>query len=65
MTSIITSAADSSERDTSPRSDGSIKSGYSAHSGIPDSLTFDRIINGGTCPVRINETSSSQDEKSD
>lgn len=25
-------------------------SGYSA-SGIPDSLAFDSIVNGGTCPV--------------
>lgn len=25
-------------------------SGYSAN-GIPDSLAFDNIINGGTCPV--------------
>jgi len=38
---------------TSDKSDGSVKSGNSgASSGIPDSLTFDKIINGGTCPVR-------------
>lgn len=31
---------------------GSVKSGNSGHSaGIPDSLTFDKIVNGGTCPV--------------
>ncbi|KAL2209041.1 hypothetical protein CC79DRAFT_1341463 [Sarocladium strictum] len=36
---------------TSDKSDGSVKSGNSgASSGIPDSLTFDKIINGGTCP---------------
>ena len=35
------------------KSDGSIKSGTSGHmSGIPESLGFDKIINGGTCPVR-------------
>ncbi|KAJ3543065.1 hypothetical protein NM208_g3771 [Fusarium decemcellulare] len=33
------------------KSDGSVKSGQSSHSaGIPDSLVFDKIINGGTCP---------------
>lgn len=33
------------------RTDGSVHSGYSARSaGIPDSLAFDKIINGGTCP---------------
>ncbi|KAF4988884.1 hypothetical protein FDECE_14884 [Fusarium decemcellulare] len=33
------------------KSDGSVKSGQSGHSaGIPDSLAFDKIINGGTCP---------------
>ncbi|KAL6698406.1 hypothetical protein J3F84DRAFT_367498 [Trichoderma pleuroticola] len=31
--------------------EGSVKSGVSgASSGIPDALSFDRIINGGTCP---------------
>lgn len=34
------------------KTDGSIKSGSSGYSSsIPDSLTFDKIINGGTCPV--------------
>ena len=34
------------------KSDGSVKSGRSGYSaGIPDSLTFEKIINGGTCPV--------------
>ncbi|XDG07398.1 hypothetical protein ABKA04_007013 [Annulohypoxylon sp. FPYF3050] len=33
------------------KSSTSLKSGYSgSSSGIPDALTFDRIINGGTCP---------------
>ncbi|UKZ60556.1 uncharacterized protein TrAtP1_001828 [Trichoderma atroviride] len=32
-------------------SEGSVRSGLSgASSGIPDALSFDRIINGGTCP---------------
>lgn len=31
---------------------GSMRSGSSGMSlGIPDALSFDRIINGGTCPV--------------
>jgi hypothetical protein len=34
------------------KSDGSVKSGRSGYSaGIPDSLAFDKIISGGTCPV--------------
>jgi hypothetical protein len=34
------------------KSDGSIKSGQSGQSsGIPESLAFDKIMNGGTCPV--------------
>ncbi|KAM0356046.1 hypothetical protein ACHAPU_000439 [Fusarium lateritium] len=33
------------------KTDGSVKSGFSGYSsGIPDSLTFEKIINGGTCP---------------
>ncbi|KAM0231357.1 hypothetical protein ACHAP5_011095 [Fusarium lateritium] len=33
------------------KTDGSVKSGFSSYSSsIPDSLTFDKIINGGTCP---------------
>jgi hypothetical protein len=39
----------------SEKSEGSVKSGHSGNSGssagIPESLTFDNIINGGTCPV--------------
>lgn len=32
--------------------DGSVKSGSTGMSGgIPDALSFDRIISGGTCPV--------------
>lgn len=32
----------------------SLESGRSgASSGIPDALTFDKIINGGTCPVSL------------
>lgn len=27
-------------------------SNFSCPYGIPDALSFDRIINGGTCPVR-------------
>lgn len=31
---------------------GSVRSGQSASSvGIPDALSFDKIMNGGTCPV--------------
>lgn len=38
----------------SEKSEGSVKSGRSGYSaGIPDSLTFDNIINGGTCPVSL------------
>lgn len=34
------------------KTDGSVKSGRSGYSaGIPDSLAFDNIMNGGTCPV--------------
>ncbi|KAK7408853.1 hypothetical protein QQX98_008976 [Neonectria punicea] len=33
------------------KSDGSVESGQSGHSaGIPESLGFDKIISGGTCP---------------
>lgn len=36
------------------KSDTSLKSGRSTNSaGIPDSLSFDKIVNGGTCPVCI------------
>jgi hypothetical protein len=36
------------------KTDGSVKSGSSGYSSsIPDSLTFDKIINGGTCPVSL------------
>ncbi|TFB03228.1 hypothetical protein CCMA1212_004712 [Trichoderma ghanense] len=38
-------------RETLEEAEGSVKSGLSgASSGIPDALSFDRIINGGTCP---------------
>lgn len=30
----------------------SISSGTSSQYGIPDALSFDKIISGGTCPVR-------------
>lgn len=44
--------SDSDSGKGEPNSDGSVKSGRSGGSnGIPDSLTFDRIMNGGTCPV--------------
>ncbi|KAJ3557324.1 hypothetical protein NPX13_g9951 [Xylaria arbuscula] len=34
------------------KADASVRSGRSgAPAGIPDALTFDKIINGGTCPV--------------
>lgn len=36
------------------KTDGSVNSGFSGYSsGIPDSLAFDNIINGGTCPVGL------------
>lgn len=36
-------------------SEGSVKSGRSGLSaGIPESLTFDKIVNSGTCPVSLN-----------
>ncbi|RFU72422.1 regulator of g signaling superfamily [Trichoderma arundinaceum] len=38
-------------RESAEEAEGSVKSGVSgASSGIPDALSFDRIINGGTCP---------------
>jgi len=33
---------------------GSISSGSSCPYGIPDALSFDKIISGATCPVRVN-----------
>jgi hypothetical protein len=34
------------------KEDGSVRSGRSnASAGVPTALTFDKIINGGTCPV--------------
>ena len=37
---------------TSEEKHGSISSGSTGlPSGIPDALSFDRIISGGTCPV--------------
>lgn len=42
-----------SRESLSEHSEGSVHSGNSGSSvGIPSSLTFDKIINGGTCPVR-------------
>lgn len=39
--------------DSVGKSDESVKSGDTGASyGIPDALSFDRIVNGGTCPVR-------------
>jgi hypothetical protein len=36
------------------KGDASVRSGRSGASlGIPDALTFDKIINGGTCPVSV------------
>lgn len=36
------------------KTDGSVKSGRSGHSaGIPESLSFDNVMNGGTCPVKL------------
>lgn len=40
--------SETEKSDSSVRSD---RSGYSA--GIPDSLSFDKIVNGGTCPVSL------------
>lgn len=34
----------------------SISSGSSCPYGIPDALSFDKIISGGTCPVSPNHT---------
>lgn len=34
--------------------DGSFRSGHSASiAGIPEALSFDRVITGGTCPVSL------------
>lgn len=47
-----TSSGGDSSCSDNEKSDGSVKSGQSGQStGIPDSLAFDKIINGGTCPV--------------
>lgn len=38
----------------SEKGDSSLKSGTSGSSvGIPESLAFDKIMNGGTCPVKF------------
>ncbi len=34
----------------------SISSGSSCQYGIPDALSFDKIISGGTCPVSLDDT---------
>lgn len=45
--------SDESSGTSEDQSADSVKSGQSGSSaGIPDSLTFDRIISGGTCPVQ-------------
>lgn len=50
--SVASMVSDSDSGKDAHTSDGSVKSGRSGGSnGIPDSLTFDRIMNGGTCPV--------------
>jgi hypothetical protein len=36
----------------------SISSGSSGTYGIPDALSFDKIISGGTCPVSLDDTDS-------
>ncbi len=44
----------------SQKSEGSVRSGNSgnSYSGIPESLAFDKIVNGGTCPVSCNPVDS-------
>lgn len=32
----------------------SVDSKFSCPYGIPDALSFDKIVNGGTCPVCLN-----------
>ncbi len=40
------------DSDNSDDNSGSLRSGNSNRSaGIPEALAFDKIINGGTCPV--------------
>lgn len=53
--SHIASSRDSLSGDEKQKSiNESIQSGSSGtSSGIPDALSFDRIISGGTCPVRM------------
>ena len=42
----------SSFNDVNDKSEGSLRSGQSSTSaGIPAALSFDRIMDGGTCPV--------------
>lgn len=48
--SHVTSSGDSINGDQKPESYTSGSSGNSA--GIPEALSFDNIINNGTCPVR-------------
>lgn len=47
--SHVTSSGDSINGEEKPESYTSGSSGVSA--GIPDALSFDNIINNGTCPV--------------
>ncbi|CAG9940745.1 unnamed protein product [Clonostachys rosea f. rosea IK726] len=49
--SLASSSRPSTASDDTSPSDGSVKSGTSGRSsGIPESLSFDKIIKGGTCP---------------
>lgn len=39
----------------------SLRSGQSgASSGVPDALKFDKIINGGTCPVSLDTSETTE-----
>ena len=65
------SSRSSRESLTESKYDGSVKSGNSgsSSSGIPNSLAFDKIVNGGTCPVsqkhhHQNYTTIAAEEKS-
>ena len=43
---------ESLDSDSTDDANGSLRSGNSNRSaGIPEALAFDKIINGGTCPV--------------
>lgn len=57
--SHVTSSGDSINGDQKPESYTSGSSGVSA--GIPDALSFDNIINNGTCPVSSETISRRRD----